>query len=120
MNLTRNHKLARKILDASWSTFKAMLQYKANRVIEVEPAYSSVDCSRCGHHPVPKSLAVCTHACPECGAVMDRDYNAALNILQRGLESLMLLLPQELREVTPVEIAARSRKQEEEATEQVR
>jgi len=111
-NLTKNHRLARKILDASWSTFKNMLQYKANRIVEVEPAYTSIDCSRCGHHPVPKSLAVRTHVCTECRAVLDRDYNASLNILQRGLESL--LLPQELRKVTPVEIVQqRSRKQEE-------
>ncbi|MEW6603861.1 MAG: RNA-guided endonuclease TnpB family protein [Thermoproteota archaeon] len=121
-NLTKNHRLARKILDASWSTtFKHMLQYNANRVVEVEPAYTSIDCSRCGH-PVPKSLAVRTHACPKCNAVMDRDYNASLNILQRGLELLLLLLPVERREVTPVEIAQqRSRKQEkEEAIGQVR
>lgn len=106
--MTKNHRLARKILDSSWSTFKTMLQYKANRVVEVEPAYSSINCSRC-NNPVPKSLAVRTHVCPECGAVLDRDYNAALNILQRGLKSL---LPMEHREVTPVEIAMRSGKQE--------
>ncbi len=101
-NLTRNHRLARKILDASWSTFKQMLQYKANRVIEVEPAYTSVDCSRCGH-PVPKSLAVRTHVCTKCTAVLDRDYNASLNIRKRGLESLLLLLPVERREATVAE-----------------
>ncbi len=118
-NLTKNHRLARKILDASWSTFKQMLQYKANRVVvvEVEPSYTSVDCSRCGNNPVPKSLAVRTHmhVCPECGAVLDRDYNASINnILQRGLKSLLLLLlPVERREVTPIEIAVRSLKQEE-------
>jgi len=113
-NLTRNHRLARKILDSSWSTFKNMLQYKANHVVEVEPSYTSVDCSRCGY-PVPKSLVVRTHVCTKCGAVLDRDYNASLNILQRGLESLMLLLlPVERREVTLAEIAEqRSRKQEE-------
>ncbi|AFU58024.1 putative transposase, IS605 OrfB family [Candidatus Nitrososphaera gargensis Ga9.2] len=115
-NLTRNHRLARKILDASWSAFKNMLQYKANRVVEVEPAYSSVDCSRCGH-PVPKSLVVRTHVCTKCRAVLDREYNATINILQRGLESLimlLLLLPVERREVTPVEIQHESVKQEEE------
>nr|WP_266190380.1 zinc ribbon domain-containing protein [Candidatus Nitrososphaera gargensis] len=72
--------------------------------MEVEPAYSSVDCSRRGH-PVPKSIAVRTHAsCQKCRAVLDRDYNAATNILKRGRESLMmlllLLLPVERREVT--------------------
>jgi hypothetical protein len=61
-----------------------MCQYKANRVVEVEPAYSSINCSRCSH-PVPKSLAVRTHVCPKCHAVLDRDYNSALNHLQNGL-----------------------------------
>ncbi len=72
-NLTRNHRLlARKILDASWSSFKQMLQYKANRiVVEVEPSYTSVDCSRCGN-PVPKSLAVRIHVCTKCDAIFER------------------------------------------------
>ena len=99
-NLTRNHRLARKILDSSWSTFSMMCQYKANRMVEVEPAYSSIDCSRCGH-PVPKSLAVRTHVCPKCGAVLDRDYNSAINHLQNGLQSLDL--PMERGKVTPAE-----------------
>ncbi len=111
-NLTKNHRLARKILDASWSTFKQMLQYKANRVIDVEPAYTSIDCSRCGN-PVPKSLAVRIHVCTKCGAILDRDHNSAINIRQRGLESLMMMLPVERREVTPVEIQKESLKQEE-------
>lgn len=110
MNMTKNHRLARKILDASWSTFKRMLQYKANRVLEIEPAYTSINCSQC-EHPVPKSLAVRTHVCPKCGAVLDRDYNSSLNIKYNGLK-LLGLLPAERREVTPVEIAVRSRKQE--------
>jgi len=108
-NLTRNHKLARKILDASWSTFNTMCQYKANRMVEVEPAYSSIDCHRCSQ-PVPKSLAVRTHSCPKCRAVLDRDYNSAMNHLQNGLE--MLHLPVERREITPVEIPKESLKQE--------
>ena len=111
LNMTKNHKLARKILDASWSTFKQMLKYKANRVMEVEPAYSSINCSRCDN-PAPKSLAVRTHVCPKCRAVLDRDYNSAMNHLQNGLNVLGLALPTERREVTPVEIAQRSLKQE--------
>jgi putative transposase len=110
-NMTKNHRLARKILDSSWSTFKAMCQYKANRVVEVEPAYSSVGCSRCGHK-MPKSLAVRTHACTKCHAVLDRDYNSALNHLQKGLQ--ILQLPVACRESAPVEIVQRSQKQEKE------
>jgi putative transposase len=109
MNMTKNHRLARRILDSSWSTFKAMCYYKANRVVEVEPAYSSVDCSNCGHK-VPKSLAVRMHSCPKCHAVIDRDYNSALNHLQNGLQ--LLHLPVERRESTPVETAMQSGKQE--------
>jgi putative transposase len=109
LNMTKNHRLARKILDSSWSTFKAMCQYKANRVVEVEPAYSSVKCSSCGCK-VPKSLAVRTHACTKCHTVLDRDYNSALNHLQNGLR--ILQLPAERRESTPVEIPRESMKQE--------
>lgn len=108
-NMIKNHKLARKILDASWSTFKVMCKYKANRVVEVEPAYSSIDCSRCSY-PVPKSLAARIHVCPKCGVKLDRDYNSAINHLQNGLE--LLGLPVERREVTPAEIARQSKKQE--------
>lgn len=100
LNMVRNHKLARKIMDASWSTFKSMCQYKANRVVEVEAAYSSIACSRCGHL-VPKSLAVRTHSCPKCMVMLDRDHNSAMNHLQNGLKYLQL--PVQHGEVTPVE-----------------
>jgi putative transposase len=108
LNMTKNHRLARRILDSSWSTFRMMCQYKANRVVEVEPAYSSINCSRCSH-PVPKSLAVRTHSCPKCHAVLDRDYNSALNHLQNGLN--LLHLPAERRESTPVETAMQSKQE---------
>jgi putative transposase len=107
LNIVKNHNLARHVLDSGWRTFKAMLDYKAKMVAEVEPSYTSVDCSRCGNK-VPKPLAVRIHGCNRCGLSIDRDYNASLNIKQRGL----LLLPQGLREVTPVEIALQSMKQE--------
>jgi putative transposase len=114
LNMVKNHHLARHILDSGWRTFKVMLEYKAKMVIEVESAHTSIDCSRCGNK-VPKSLAVRTHRCDKCGIVIDRDYNASLNILERGLSHLLLqrrrqqqqqkLLPVERREVTPAEIA---------------
>jgi putative transposase len=86
-----------------------MCQYKANRVVAVEPAYSSIDCSQCGNE-VPKSLAVRTHSCPKCYAVLDRDHNAALNHLHNGLQ--LLHLPAERRESAPAENAMQSEKQE--------
>ena len=106
-NMTKNHVLARAILDSGWSTFGQMLEYKAKRVVGVLAANTTVKCSKCGH-PVPKSLAIRIHRCDICGVVLDRDYNAALNIFQRGLKSL---LPMERREVTPVE-SERTKKQE--------
>ncbi|HXG07649.1 MAG TPA: transposase, partial [Nitrososphaera sp.] len=118
-NMVRKRKLARAILDSVWGTFREMLlRYNAKLVIEVSPVYTSIECSKC-HGVVPKSLAVRTYVCPNCGLVIDRDYNSAVVIKQRG--RMLLCLPQELREVTPVEIARqrqqrqqqRSRKQEE-------
>lgn len=99
-NMVKNPRVARYILDSGWGTFKTMLEYKAKMVVEVEPAYTSIVCSRCDN-PVPKALAVRTHKCNKCGLEIDRDYNASLNILRQGL----MMLPQELREFTPVEIA---------------
>ena len=52
-------------------------------VVAVAPQYTSQDCSSCGNR-VQKSLSIRTHVC-SCGAVLDRDHNAALNILALGL-----------------------------------
>jgi putative transposase len=52
-------------------------------VLAVPPAFTSQDCSGCGER-VPKSLSVRTHVCPACGLVLDRDENAAKNILRAG------------------------------------
>jgi putative transposase len=117
LNMVKNHRLARNIMDSSWGTFTNMLDYKS-MIIEVSAPYTTVDCSRCGN-AVPKSLAVRTHRCTKCGLVLDRDHNAAINILKRGLNIFGIVLnhnyktvPQELRELTPVEITRWSRKQE--------
>jgi putative transposase len=93
-NLVRNHHLAKSISDASWGQFRTILAYKAawagKRVLAVPPAYTTQDCSgvlpdgsRCPQR-VAKSLSVRTHVCPSCGLVMDRDENAARNILRAG------------------------------------
>jgi putative transposase len=114
LNMTKNHRLARAILDSGWSAFSSMLKYKAKDLVEVHSPNTSIDCSHCGNK-VQKSLAVRIHRCDKCGLVLDRDHNAALNILQRGLKSLAATkkssLPMERREVTPVE-TERSVKQE--------
>ena len=117
-NMVKNRHLARSIPDSGWAEFKGMLQYKAKVVVEVPSNYTSIDCSRCGNK-VPKTHAVRIHRCDVCGLVIDRDYNASLNILKRGLQQV-IMLPQELREVTPVETLGEAMKQEEEATALVR
>jgi len=116
LNMVKNHRLARNILDSGWGTFHNMLDYKTT-LIEVPARNTTIDCSRCGSM-VPKSLAVRTHRCDVCGLILDRDHNAAVNILKKGLGIFGITyqksnLPQELREVTPVEITQWSRKQEE-------
>ena len=111
LNMVRNHFMAQKILDSGWGTFANMLDYKCT-LVEVPAKNTTINCSRCGN-AVPKSLVVRTHRCDVCGLVLDRDYNAAINILKKGLNIFNIKLPQELRELTPVEISKRSRKQEE-------
>ena len=86
-NLVRNHCLAKSINDAGWYQFRKWLEYfgkKFGRVtVAVNPAYTSQNCSSCGE-VVKKSLSTRTHVC-SCGCVLDRDHNAAINILERAL-----------------------------------
>ncbi len=108
-NMVKNHHLAQSIYDAAWGTFKQMLDYKTKLMLEVNAYNSTIECSRCGHL-VPKTLAIRTHACDQCGLILDRDHNSAHTIHDRGL--VLLELPMVHREVTPVEILVGSRKQE--------
>jgi putative transposase len=89
-NMVRNRKVAKSIHDAGWGIFLQWLNYYALlhtiKVIAVAPQYTSQKCSDCGTL-VKKSLSVRTHICPTCGLVMDRDQNAALNILEKALSS---------------------------------
>jgi putative transposase len=75
------------IQDAGWGHFLSILAFKAacagKRVEAVNPAYTSQDCSGCGER-IQKSLSVRTHVCTNCGLMLDRDENAAKNILRRG------------------------------------
>lgn len=86
-NMVKNHCLAKSINDASWYQFRVWLEY-FGKVFEkitvaVNPQYTSQECSSCGQI-VKKTLSTRTHAC-QCGCVLDRDENAARNILSRGL-----------------------------------
>ena len=90
-NMVRNHHLAKSISNASWYQFRTLLESYAKVygrvVVAVPPQFTSVNCSRCGQK-VHKTLSTRTHRCKECGYVADRDENAAINVLQRGLETL--------------------------------
>jgi len=100
-NMVKNHHLAKSISDsaalaslrasASWYQFTQWLQYNALVygviVIAVPPHNTTVDCSRCGAK-VKKTLSTRTHKCRKCGTVLDRDHNAAKNILAKGFKLL--------------------------------
>lgn len=104
LNMVKNYKTARNILDSGWGMFNTMLDYKT-MLVEVPARNTTVQCSGCDNM-VPKTLAVRTHRCDACGLVLDRDHNAAINILKKGFEIFCLpfFLPWESREVTPAEI----------------
>ena len=92
-NMLQNHHLAKSISDAAWRMLVTTTQNKAveagSVVVLVDPRNTSQMCSRCGLK-VPKSLSDRVHECPQCGLVMDRDENAAINILRLGLQSLRI------------------------------
>jgi len=87
--MTRNRRLSKSILDAGWASFLHILQYKAesagSEVRRIDARYTTQRCSNCGEL-TPKSLSVRTHVCQHCSFVMDRDQNAALNILRAGAQ----------------------------------
>ncbi|HLO87370.1 MAG TPA: transposase [Nostocaceae cyanobacterium] len=87
-NMVKNGKLAKSISDASWSVFTQWLEYfgriYGRVIVPVAPEYTSQNCSNCGES-VKKSLSVRTHIC-NCGCILDRDHNAAINILAKALK----------------------------------
>lgn len=80
--------LSRDVHDAAWGKFTVVLIEKAEKaartVVKVDPRYTSQACSGCGVI-VPKGLKVRTHDCPDCGLILDRDVNAARNVLHRAI-----------------------------------
>jgi len=89
--MNRNPHLSLSSHDAGWGGLRHMLEYKAEEagipVMAVDPFFTSQSCSGCGRL-VEKTLAVRVHRCPSCGLVLDRDVNAARNILQLALDTL--------------------------------
>jgi len=89
--MVQNHSLAKSISDVAWNMLVNITSYKAasagSIVILVDPRNTSKMCSRCGSL-VEKSLSDRVHSCHCCGLSMDRDQNAAINILRLGMQSL--------------------------------
>ncbi|WP_415838179.1 RNA-guided endonuclease InsQ/TnpB family protein [Polaromonas hydrogenivorans] len=95
-------RMAKSVLDAGWSTFRTMLQYKCGHAAvwfeEVNESYTTQTCSSCGVIPAssPKGragLGIREWTCGDCGSVHDRDTNAAKNILARGHARLAAGIP---------------------------
>ena len=103
--MVKNRCLAKSISDAGWSKFRQWLEYfgyKYSKVtVAVAPHNTSQNCSNCGEK-VQKSLSTRTHICPHCNYVEDRDINAALNILQKGLSTVGHTESLKLREFNPL------------------
>jgi putative transposase len=89
-NMQKNPHLAKSIADVAWNLFISITESKAeeagSHVILVNPRNTSQMCSRCGMI-VAKTLSDRVHSCPHCGLVIDRDQNAAINIMRLGLQS---------------------------------
>ena len=87
------HKLNKSIADVAWSQFAQQLFFKAEeagrKIIAIDPRYTSQICSQCGTI-VKKDLSIRWHKCPVCNLHIHRDYNASLNILALGMQSLSL------------------------------
>ena len=89
-HLVKNRHLAKSIHDAGWSGFLCWVRYygllHGIPIASVSPRFTTQDCSGCGTR-VKKTLSMRTHICPGCGLVLDRDQNAAKNILALALRT---------------------------------
>ncbi len=105
--MVKNHNLAKSISDASWSMFRSVLAHKAEsagrEICAVNPAYTSQDCHACGYR-AKKKLSERWHNCPMCTASLDRDTNAAINILNLATGTSLNGIT--LSQGTPVEAPA--------------
>lgn len=97
--MSKNHNLAESILEMNFGEFKRILEYKAKwynrRIIFVDRFYpSSKTCNHCGYINKQLTLKDREWVCPNCGKQINRDYNAALNILNEGLKIIGLSSPE--------------------------
>lgn len=88
--MVKNHKLAESICEMNFGEFRRILEYKANwynrKIVFVDRFYpSSKTCNNCGYINKELRLSDRQWICPQCGNMVERDYNAALNILDEGL-----------------------------------
>ena len=88
--MVKNHNLAESICEMNFGEFRRMLEYKANwynrKIVFVDRFYpSSKTCHNCGCINKDLKLSDRQWICPNCGEIIERDYNAALNILDEGL-----------------------------------
>lgn len=93
--MLRNHKLAESIQELNFGEFRRMLEYKAKwygrHLVFVDRFYpSSKTCNECGYVNKTLKLSDRVWTCPDCGKIIERDYNAALNILDEGKRILLL------------------------------
>lgn len=97
--MLKNHKLAESIQEMNFGEFKRILEYKAKwynrKIVYVDRFYpSSKTCHNCGYINKELKLSDRQWVCPHCGGVIERDYNAALNILDEGLRIIGLSSPE--------------------------
>jgi putative transposase len=105
-SMVRNGHLSKSIADASWGQLRLMSKYKearrSGRYIEVDAKGTTQECSNCHAAPeTPLTLSDRVRSCPKCGLVLDRDINAARNILSRSLGKVS----EDIGKLTPVETA---------------
>ena len=97
--MMKNHKLAESIQEMNFGEFRRILEYKSTwygrKLVFIDRFYpSSKKCNRCGYINKGLTLSDRQWVCPECGSVIERDYNAACNILDEGIRIIGLSSPE--------------------------
>jgi putative transposase len=83
-----NKTLSKNISDASWGTFKEMLEYKSKNLVKINPAYTSQTCNACGVIDKKSRISQAEFVCTSCGNIDNADINASKNILREGISQI--------------------------------